>query len=99
MRRVRLLAVLDGVSYAVLVSALVAHLVFDTARLSPVLGPIHGMIYLFYAMSVLNLGRERGWDRVITTPLIVVPIIPLAGFYVAAKMLDEADAAGSAASS
>ena len=93
MTRIRRLAILDGLSYAVLVGALVAHLLLDTPRLSPVLGPIHGVIYLFYAQAVLWRHHELGWAWATTLPLLATPIVPLAGFYVAARMLDDAEAA------
>lgn len=89
MTRLRRLAILDAVTYAILIAGLLYRVLFDGPRLAPVLGPIHGVAYLFYAYAVLWAHHEREWAWARTIPLLVTPIIPLAGFYVAERMLDD----------
>jgi integral membrane protein len=85
----RVVSVLEGVSYLVLLACVIAKYAFDAAGEGgvPIMGPVHGTIFLVYAVLVL-LGRdEQGWGAGQTVLALVLSAIPLGGFYVERRMI------------
>jgi integral membrane protein len=59
----------------------------DGPDLAPILGPIHGILFLAYVFLALNLREEARWDGATTAKVLVASIIPFGGFFVERRML------------
>ena len=88
-RRFKVVAIAEAVSYLVLLGASVAKHVFDMPEAVPIMGPIHGLIFLSYLWLALLVREELGWNLTTTFMVIVAAVIPLGGIYVERRVLDE----------
>ena len=87
--RLRLLALLEGVSLLllVLVSVPFKHL-FGISKLSTILGPIHGILFLLFVMNTLSAGVEYKWRFKQTTwKVLLACLVPMGTFYIDYKIL------------
>lgn len=89
-RRFKVVALAEAVSYLVLLGASVAKHVFDMPGAVPVLGPIHGFIFLTYLWLALLVREELGWKLQTTLTVIVAAVIPFGGLYVERRLLADA---------
>ncbi len=94
----RIAALAEAVSYLVLLGCVVAKNAFDAANEGgvPVVGPIHGIIFLAYLLLVLLSRREQRWSLGQTLMAVVASAIPFGGFYVERRMITSPTAPGSA---
>jgi integral membrane protein len=83
----RLVAMIEAVSYLLLLSASILHRGFDGPDLVKVMGPIHGMLFLAYVMLTLLVREEQGWSVGQTLIVIVASALPFGAFVVNAKMV------------
>jgi integral membrane protein len=93
-RPFKVVAVAEAVSYLVLLGASVAKHVFDMPGAVPVMGPVHGVVFLGYLYLALMVREELGWKLMTTATVIVAAVIPLGGIYVERRVLAEASADG-----
>ncbi|HEX7133332.1 MAG TPA: DUF3817 domain-containing protein [Iamia sp.] len=91
----RVVSVLEGVSYLVLLACVIAKYAFDAAGEGgvPIMGPLHGTIFLVYAVLVLLGREEQGWGAGQTLLALVLSAIPFGGFYVERRMITIPNAA------
>ena len=78
----RVIAVIEAVSYVVLVLASIAHRVGHAQNFVPRIGPIHGVIFLVYLSFALLLRKALRWDNSMTLFVVLAAVIPLGGIYV-----------------
>lgn len=85
----RIMSLVEATSYLVLLAAVVAKRVFDAAGEGgvPIMGPLHGTLYLVFAVLALIGREEQGWTGKQTVLAVVLGAIPLGGFYVERKMI------------
>jgi integral membrane protein len=85
----RVVSVIEAVSYLVLLGCVTAKYAFDAAGEGgvPIMGPIHGTIFLVYAVLVLLGREEQGWTGGQTVLALVLSAIPFGGFYVERRMI------------
>lgn len=83
----KVVAIAEAVSYLVLLGASVAKHVFDTPGAVPIMGPIHGLIFLTYLWLALLVREELGWRLTTTLMVVVAAVIPLGGLYVERRVL------------
>jgi len=80
LRFYRVMAVIAGIALFVLLAAMfVKYGPPQNASFSAVWSPIHGLIYLVYAVAIANLGFKSGWGigRIVLNLLTgFVPILP-----------------------
>ncbi|HEY7987717.1 MAG TPA: DUF3817 domain-containing protein [Lapillicoccus sp.] len=80
LRLYRVMAVIAGIALFVLIAAMfVKYGPPQNPRFSAVWSPIHGLIYLVYAVAIANLGLKSGWGlkRIVLNLLTgFVPILP-----------------------
>ena len=95
--RFKVVAVAEAVSYLVLLGASVAKHAFDMPGAVPVMGPIHGFVFLAYLYLALMVREQLGWNLVTTLKVIVAAVIPLGGLYVERRVLAEDEAEVAAA--
>ena len=87
--RLRLLALLEGLSLLVLVfvSVPLKHL-FGISELSTVLGPIHGILFLLFVFNTISVGTEYDWKFKQTTwKVLLACLVPFGTFYIDSKIL------------
>jgi len=80
LRFYRVLAVIAGLALFVLLAAMfVKYVAPKDATFSSVWSPIHGLIYMVYAVSIANLGLKSRWPlkRIVLNMLTgFVPVLP-----------------------
>lgn len=86
-------SLLEAVSYLVLLCGVVAKRVFDAPGEGgvPILGPIHGLIYLAYAGVIMATRDPLGWKAKETILALVAGAIPFGGFWVHSKLVPPAE--------
>lgn len=91
----RVVSLLEGVSYLVLLGCVIAKYALDAAGEGgvPIVGPVHGTIFLVYAVLVLMGREEQGWGAGQTVLALVLSAIPFGGFYVERRMVTVPNAA------
>lgn len=86
----RIIAFVEAISYLVLIAAAIAKRGFDLAGFVPIVGPVHGVIFLAYFGFAIALRTELGWNVRTTIVVVFAAIVPLGGFYVEQKILPPA---------
>ena len=88
-RILKVVSVVEGTSYLLLMCAVFAKYVLDAPGEGgvPIMGPTHGVIFLVYAALVLVGREEQGWDAKQTVIALVLAAIPFGGFYVERRMI------------
>ncbi len=80
-------APIEATTYLVLVIGTVARIGFGGPNLSPILGPIHGAIFLCYFACAIEAKAENDWDLRRTVSILFAAVIPLGGFFVAERLI------------
>jgi len=83
----RVVAVVEAVSYLCLIGASVAKRALDIPVLVPIVGPIHGVIFLVYFVIVVFVREELGWDTGRTLIALFAAVVPFGGIWVERKLL------------
>jgi integral membrane protein len=86
-RAFRVVAMVEAVSYLVLVAAAISRRTTDLADLVPVIGPIHGVIFLVYFGLAMVVRGELRWSVRTTAVVVLASIVPLGGFLVERRLL------------
>ena len=85
----RVVAVVEAVTYLVLLAAVVLYRVLDGPDFIGILGPIHGIAFLVYLVLVLRIRESQGWGFWRTIVVIVAAAIPLGGFWAAHDLVED----------
>ncbi len=87
--RLRLLAVLEGLSLLVLVFVSIPlKYIYGITQISTVLGPIHGILFLLFVVNTISVGIEYDWKFKQTTwKVLLACFIPFGTFYIDQKIL------------
>lgn len=91
--RLRLVALLEGLSLLVLVFIAVplkynAH----DPSLVKTMGPVHGMLFLFFVVNTISVGIEYHWKFSETTwKVLLACVIPFGTFYIDHTILKKLD--------
>jgi integral membrane protein len=88
----RTAAYVEAVSFLALLAASFVKRVIDGPDLVPVMGPIHGVIFLVYLVLALKVRDGQGWGLGRTIWVIVAAAIPFGGFFVGRDLKAPADA-------
>jgi len=81
--RYRVMAYVVGVMLLVLtVVAIPLKYAADTPGVVAVVGPIHGVLYFLYLLTVLDLARRSGWSVVRALGVMLAGAVPLLSFVV-----------------
>jgi integral membrane protein len=81
-RRFRVVALVEAVSYLVLLVAVVAKYGFDAPLGVRIMGPVHGIIFLVYAGLAFRVREELRWSAQHTFAVLAAAVIPLGGYLV-----------------
>jgi len=87
--RLRLLSYLEGISLLILIFIAVPLKYWvQQPMLVKALGPIHGMLFLWFVISTLSVGVERHWKfRQTTWKVLLACLIPFGTFYIDRRIL------------
>ena len=59
----RYVAIAEASSWLLLIIATIVKYGADGPDLAPILGPIHGLLFVAYILMAFTLRTEAGWDR------------------------------------
>jgi integral membrane protein len=78
--RLRLVSMPEGVSFLLLLvcSVLKRTTSFDAV---PVMGMVHGILFILYAVFALIAWREQGWSFKHAAWILVLSVLPTGGFF------------------
>ena len=85
----RTVALLEALSYLALLVATFVKRVVEGPDLVPVLGPIHGILFLAYLLLTLLVREEQGWTLGQTLIVLIASAIPFGAFVVNARMVHD----------
>jgi integral membrane protein len=92
----RLVAMIEAVTYLVLLALVVVKRGFDGPDLVQVMGPIHGIAFIAYFFLTLAVREEQRWTGGQTILVLVASALPFGAFVVNSRMVhDPAPAATS----
>lgn len=89
MQTFRAVAVVEAISYLLLIAASVARRGFGVEGVVPVVGLVHGVIFLVYVAVALAARRELRWPLQETLFVLAAAIIPLGGIVVERRLHDD----------
>ncbi len=89
MLRLRPVAVVEAVSYLVLLAAVVWFRLLDGPDLVAVFGPTHGIVFLVYVAAVWRAREAQRWSNQQVAVLLAASVLPLGGFWVAERFRSE----------
>ncbi|HEX7276786.1 MAG TPA: DUF3817 domain-containing protein [Acidimicrobiales bacterium] len=78
----RRVAYFEAATYLALLVATFVKRVLDGTDVVPVLGPIHGIVFLVYVVLALKVREGQGWGFWRTIWVIVASALPFGGFFV-----------------
>lgn len=89
--RLRVIAFLEGISLLVLVFIGVPlKYAYGNPALVKTMGPIHGLLFLFFVLNTLSVGIAYKWEfRTTTWKVLLACIIPFGTFYIDRKILSK----------
>ena len=85
----RTVALIEAVSFLALLVATFVKRVIEGPDLVPVLGPIHGILFLAYVLLTLLVREEQGWTLGQTLIVLLASAIPFGAFVVNARMVHD----------
>jgi integral membrane protein len=88
-KRLRLLALLEGSSLLFLVFiAVPLKYIWDIPGGSKMIGPVHGVLFLLFVVSTINVAIKQKWKFTeVTWKVLIACIIPFGTFYIDHKIL------------
>lgn len=91
--RLRLVAFLEGVSLLILVFiAMPLKYANEDPSLVKTMGPIHGLLFVFFVVNTLSIGVEYKWKFSTTTwKVLLACFIPFGTFYIDKTILSKMD--------
>ncbi|AYZ12056.1 DUF3817 domain-containing protein [Chryseobacterium arthrosphaerae] len=89
--RLRILAILEGISLLSLVCIAVPMKYWmGNPVFVRLIGPVHGILFLFFLFNTLSVGVEQNWKfKEITWKVILACFIPFGTFYIDRKILSK----------
>jgi integral membrane protein len=95
----RVVALIEAVSYLILLVAVVAKYGFDAPIGVRIMGPVHGVIFLVYAGLAFTVRDELRWSATHTAAVLAAAVLPLGGYLVERSLSPARPVAGATTSS
>ncbi|WP_225834740.1 DUF3817 domain-containing protein [Streptomyces sp. NK08204] len=93
-RRLRLISVPEGISWIVLAACtIIKYTVSSGFDVAPVLGPIHGVLFVLYVLFWADAWNRTKWGKGKAALYFAYSIIPGGGFVIERALRHEAEAA------
>lgn len=90
-KTLRIVAVLEAISFLVLLVATVVKETGGTKRGVKLMGPLHGVLFLVYALLVLLVASDEKWRLKRTLLTLLCAVLPFGGFVADAKLIGPAE--------
>ena len=91
-RRLRLVSVPEGISWIVLAACtVIKYTVASGFDVAPVLGPIHGVLFILYVLFWLDAWNRTKWPLGTAALYFVLSVLPTGGFFAERKLRREAE--------
>lgn len=85
--QLRLLAILEGISYLLLIPTMVLKYGFEMGLPNMIVGSIHGMLFILYCVWVVYYAMKKKWTLMKTLICLAASLLPFATFIVDQKIL------------
>jgi integral membrane protein len=85
----RTVALVEAVTYLILLALVVVKRVIHGPDLVPIMGPIHGVAFLAYFFLTLAVREEQGWTGKQTILVLVASALPFGAFVVNQRMVHD----------
>lgn len=85
--QLRILAVLEGISYLLLIPTIILKYGYDMFLPNKIVGSIHGMLFIFYCVWVIVYALKAKWGFGKTLLCLAASLFPFATFVVDHKIL------------
>jgi len=86
----RIVAIVEAVSFLVLLAATVVKRGFDGPEAGvKVMGPIHGLLFVTYVLLTILVAADEKWRLKRTLLTLLCAVIPLGGFIADRKLIDQ----------
>lgn len=86
-----MVGLLEGISLLVLIFiAVPAKYLYSNPALVKAIGPVHGLLFLWFVINTLSVGVEYRWRFKTTTwKVLVACMVPFGTFYIDRKILSK----------
>ncbi len=85
----RIVALVEALTYLVLLALVVVKRGFDGPDLVQVMGPIHGIVFIAYFFLTLLVREEQGWSGGQTLLVLIASALPFGAFVVNNRMVHD----------
>ena len=84
----RIIAILEGISYVLLLIATPIKYLLDNEQYVKALGMPHGVLFILYIVLAFFIQRRMKWDNKKLIIVMLASVVPFGTFYVDYKYLD-----------
>lgn len=85
----RLVAILEGVSYILLLIATPIKYILHNEQYVKALGMPHGILFILYVLLAILIQKQMKWNNTNLIIIIIASIIPFGTFYIDYKYLKQ----------
>ena len=85
--QLRILAILEGISYLLLVPTIILKYGFQMGLPNKIVGTIHGVLFILYCVWVIYYAIKKNWSLMKTFISLAASLVPFATFIVDQKIL------------
>lgn len=80
--RLRLISLVEGISFLVLLTCSVLKRTNDWELGVQIMGPVHGFFFVLYVLAALDVRKRLGWPNATTAKVLLAAIPPFVPFFV-----------------
>lgn len=92
-KALKIVAVLEAVSFLVLLAAAAVKRTADEEAGVKLMGPIHGVLFLLYVLLVVIVAADERWQLKRTLLTLLCSVIPFGGFIADRRLIGPAEPA------
>ena len=85
--QLRILAILEGISYLLLVPTIILKYGFEMGLPNKIVGSIHGVLFILYCVWVVYYAIKKRWNLIKTLICLAASLFPFATFIVDQRIL------------
>jgi integral membrane protein len=85
--QLRILAILEGISYLLLVPTVILKYGFQMGLPNKIVGSIHGVLFILYCVWVIYYAVKKNWNLRKTLICLAASIVPFGTFIVDRRIL------------
>ena len=85
--QLRLFAILEGISYLLLIPTVILKYGYEMGLPNKIVGSIHGLLFILYSVWVVYFANKKKWPLMKTLICLAASLVPIATFVVDQKIL------------